>query len=1120
MKTASTHMKTPAHRTASRRPTALILAGSIGTLLAALASFDPAQAASITWSNTATDFNTGTDWIGNAVPGSGDNATFTGVKVFNPNLSTSLTIQGLTFSTATTSGYTLSATAGQSLTLTNTGTGATGAITAANTSGTNTISANLILGGAAATTATFTVGAGGTLVLSGDISNTNAITGIAFGTNSQSAIYTLSGNNTYAGTTVLNFETLNINSTNALCIGNLVFANFGQINNTSGSAITVANGITANSNFLFSGTSAANNLTFNGVVDLSGGNRQINVENAGGRLTFGTGGVNWGARQAEKNNLNGLGGGLGTLVLNGAGSGAGVAVTLNSVSYTSTLKITTGTVEIGNATAFGTGVVQLNGGTLQSGSALTVTNQLVLSANSGISGSNDLELSGALSGNNTANRTLTVTNTGATKLSGAVSISDLAASSQTLTVNVGATAGTTEISGVIQNTTVAGAGVGSLTKAGLGLLKLTGASVNTYTGATTISAGTLQEDFANLAAPTNLISSSSVLTLGGGTLSIKGKTGAFTTAQTFGGALTLTANTGSGITLNPNSGTSTTLTLGNTWTRNAGSALNIDTSLGGTLTSSPTVTNGILLGTGGVAADTVKDSIGTGFATVSGGSVIRLTASTALATGSNTAATNFSTNPVGTSTTGSPYLTMAGSFSANTLTLDTTGATGANFLDLGSAGNVMTLTAKGFLMTGSNDFTIQNGQVGAAAVETVIHTMGSGNLIISGTVGSGAGILTKNGPGTLALTGVNTYTGVTNIAGGTLLISDIGNLGSGAYAGAIADNGTLNYSGTNNQTLSGVISGTGALLVNGPGSLTLSVNSSFTGGTTVNNNGVLRLSAGGGTATILGPLTINTGGTVQLTTGDAVGYNAGVSLATINVNGGTPSNISGGNEGFLTNIVLTGGTVTTPGTTATSTGGAYNFNTGFGITTNASATTSLFSAPIAIRGTSLVVTTALGTAPGGIDLLASGVIFNNAAFTKAGAGLMQLTGTNTYGGATTVSAGTLQIGDGTGGSIAAASAVTVSSGATLGVNLAAAGILANTIANTGTVNANGGNANTISGVISGTGAFIQSGAGGATTLTNTNTYIGVTTVSNGTLQLGDGTIDGSIAAAPSSITPR
>ena len=92
----------------------------------------------------------------------------------------------------------------------------------------------------------------------------------------------------------------------------------------------------------------------------------------------------------------------------------------------------------------------------------------------------------------------------------------------------------------------------------------------------------------------------------------------------------------------------------------------------------------------------------------------------------------------------------------------------------------------------------------------------------------------------------------------------------------------------------------------------------------------------------------------------------------------------------------------------TSTGGAYNFDTGFGITTLASDTTSVFSAPISIRGTSLVVTTDLGTKPSGIDPAASGVIFGGGSFTKEGPGLMQVSAVNTYMGATNVNAGTLR----------------------------------------------------------------------------------------------------------------
>jgi hypothetical protein len=132
------------------------------------------QAANRNWQNSGTDFNTGTNWSGNAVPGPSDMATFGTAKITNPNLSASVTTQLLNFSTAASSGYDLtSSTTSIKLTLTSTGTAATSAINAANTSGTNTIDAPLVLGAAANATQTFTQASGGTLILNGAITSTN-----------------------------------------------------------------------------------------------------------------------------------------------------------------------------------------------------------------------------------------------------------------------------------------------------------------------------------------------------------------------------------------------------------------------------------------------------------------------------------------------------------------------------------------------------------------------------------------------------------------------------------------------------------------------------------------------------------------------------------------------------------------------------------------------------------------------------------------------------------------------------------------------------------------------------------------------------------------------------------
>ena len=118
--------------------------------------------------------------------------------------------------------------------------------------------------------------------------------------------------------------------------------------------------------------------------------------------------------------------------------------------------------------------------------------------------------------------------------------------------------------------------------------------------------------------------------------------------------------------------------------------------------------------------------------------------------------------------------------------------------------------------------------------------------------------------------------------------------------------------------------------------------------------------------------------------------------------------------------------------------------------------------------------------------LASALTSSGGTLTKLGAGTLTLTGNNTYSGASTISAGTLQLGSGG------------SSGSIAGDVLNNAALV---IDRTGAIS--------LAGDISGNGSLTKLGAG-TLTLTGSNTYSGGTTISAGTLEVGAGGASGSI----------
>ena len=112
-------------------------------------------------------------------------------------------------------------------------------------------------------------------------------------------------------------------------------------------------------------------------------------------------------------------------------------------------------------------------------------------------------------------------------------------------------------------------------------------------------------------------------------------------------------------------------------------------------------------------------------------------------------------------------------------------------------------------------------------------------------------------------------------------------------------------------------------------------------------------------------------------------------------------------------------------------------------------------------------------------------------FTKDGIGSLALNGAlqHTYNGATTVSGGTLQLGDGgSDGAISTGSAISIGAGATFAINQS----------DTVTQGTDFSGA-----AITGDGGFTQSGTG-TTVLNAANTYTGATTISAGTLSLATG----------------
>jgi fibronectin-binding autotransporter adhesin len=395
--------------------------------------------------------------------------------------------------------------------------------------------------------------------------------------------------------------------------------------------------------------------------------------------------------------------------------------------------------------------------------------------------------------------------------------------------------------------------------------------------------------------------------------------------------------------------------------------------------------------------------------------------------------------------------------------VDFSGTVGPSVNDQITAGSI---AGAGNYYLGSNTLTVGNS--GSQIVSGVISNCAGTSAACEQVSGTGGSIV-KVGSGILTLSGINTYTGSTTIDAGTLAIGSAGSIASSSQV-AIATGATFDVStaGASITTLADSASGQAGTVNLGTKTLTITSGSSTFSGS-LNGSGALVINGGDQTlagvstgAEFFGTATINSGGTLTLAAANAIEGSA------VTINSGGTLALGSYAESFIS-LALSGGTVE---------GGAL-------------------SGTVASTGGTI-------SSVGG-----------NAAVNATG-GTTTFTGGNTYSGTTTASNNGTILAAGGANSLSASSNVSLGSGTTLDLgsnnqtiaSLNGSGIvtnLSNPSGYTGSVSpvltiTNGNSFDFFSGVISnGTQSSLATitgldVAGGTVTLGGTSTYTGATTV--------------------------
>jgi len=375
-------------------------------------------------------------------------------------------------------------------------------------------------------------------------------------------------------------------------------------------------------------------------------------------------------------------------------------------------------------------------------------------------------------------------------------------------------------------------------------------------------------------------------------------------------------------------------------------------------------------------------------------------------------------------------------FASGGLTQEWTGGTDATWNTAGNWTNSPSAvptnidTAK-FDGAGGGNTTINLGAGGTAKTvwftsSPAAYTIGSGAVGSQTlTLGTSGAVTLDNGVGNNQLfnsvvalgpdSATGTYIITNNSSSKTLTFA--GNVSGGA--GGAAGAKTLYIEGAGNVTIggaSGIISNGGATAValtkdQGSGTLTLAGANTYTGATTIG-------SSNGADA-----------GTIKLS-------GAGVISSTATIYGGTLD--LNGNTQTITTLGLGGGA---SGSTAAVSIGAGNLRLGGNVTYDATnnpngatiSSTTGFLSLLGDRNFTIGDSSAASS-----DLTISAIIQNGDAtargLTKLGAGTLVLSGANTYTGGTTISAGTVKLGNSTALGDTALGTTTVSSGAALDLN--------------------------------------------------------------------------------------